>query len=301
MQTEKKAMSNLFRVPLLKTFHSNLCRLQQTKGLNTRHPVYGRFSPLAIWNVDQIPLSFIQAKRKSYNIKNSPCWVIGHGPSGTAKRSATLVLTLRAGGEQIVPPFLIFRGKGYLAPELLAELQNYDIPFCFNDKAWANEEACQDHLLFLHSIVKSQCPEFREHMLLLDGLSCQSTHSFIALALDLNILPVYLPPGCTHLVQPVDHRVAAFIKRCLHVLFKVEEELNYEEWQQYRENGSMKPQYQRKMFLMWIRSAWRELCTRQQNLLRQAFISTGCLITLDGKHAIKFLDIPNYDFEYPSA
>ena len=120
-QTEKKGMSNSFRVPLLKIFHESLCRIQQTMGLNPRDLIFGRFSPLTIFNTDQIPISFIQAKRRSYNTKNSSCWVIT--PSGTAKRSATLILTLRAGGPQIVPPFVLFRGKGCLEPKLLADLQ----------------------------------------------------------------------------------------------------------------------------------------------------------------------------------
>ena len=226
--------------------------------------------------------------------------MITHGPSGTAKRSATLILTLRAGGPQIVPPFVLFRGKGCLEPKLLADLQEHGIPYAFNEKAWANEEMCMEHLVFFHQTVKSCCPEVRETMLLLDGLSCQATNRFIELALDLNILPVYFPPNCTHLVQPVDHRVAAFIKKCLHSLFKVEE-LMYNEWMQYRENKTMNPQYQRNLILKWITSAWHELCTRQPTLLRHAFTSTGCLITLKGEHQIKFPDIDNYDFIYPSA
>lgn len=300
-QTEKKGMSNSFRVPLLKIFHENLCRIQQTHGVNPRDPVYGRFSPLTIWNTDQIPISFIQAKRRSYNPKNTPCWLITHGPSSTAKRSATLVLTLRAGGPQIIPPMLLFRGKGCLDSELLAELDEHGIAYAFNEKAWANEASCMEHLVFFHQLVKAKCPEFTEHMLLLDGLSCQATSAYIELALDLHILPVYFPPNCTHLVQPVDHRVAAFIKKCLASLFKKEEELMYELWQQYRDNGSMKPRYQRNMILKWIGCAWKELCTGQPILLQHAFTSTGCLITLKGEHNIRFPDIDNYDFTYPSV
>ena len=53
MQTEKKQMANELLIPILLAFHRELCILQQTRGLNPRDPVYGRFSPLAIWNVDQ--------------------------------------------------------------------------------------------------------------------------------------------------------------------------------------------------------------------------------------------------------
>jgi hypothetical protein len=158
---------------------------------------------------------------------------------------ATIILTLRAGGEQIVPPFLLFRGQGQLSPAVLAELDAEGIPYAFNEKAWANEEACLEHLRFFVKIVRANCPEYKEHLLLLDGLSAQATDGFMELALDLNILPVYFPPNCTHLVQPVDHRVAAWIKNAFHALYKTEEELRYDIWANYRDNGSMCPQYQR--------------------------------------------------------
>ena len=87
---------------------------------------------------------------------------------------ATLVLTLRGAGEQEVPPFILFKGEGYLAPDLLAQLDAEGIPYAFNQKAWANEDSCVQHLLFFNDIVKTR-PEFAEHMLLLDGLSSQAT------------------------------------------------------------------------------------------------------------------------------
>ena len=136
-------------------------------------------------------------------------------------------------------------------------------------------------------------------MLLLDGLSAQSTSRFIELALDLDIYPVYFPANCTHLVQPVDHHVAAFIKECYHKLYLVEEEINYDVWLSYRDNEGMSQQYLRKTILAWTLAAWNKLL-EQPVLLEQAFVSTGCLITLKGEHRIKFDTIPDYDFEYPT-
>ena len=299
MQTEKKGMANSLRIPLLQIFHENLCRLQQSMGHNPRHPIYGRFSPLAIWNIDQVPLSFTRAKRKSYNPKNTPCWVVNQGRSGLEKRMATLVLTLRAGGEQVVPPFVLFKGEGKIDRSLLDELDASGIPYLFNEKAWTNEEAAIEHLMYFNGIIKQKCPEFTEHMLLLDQLSSQSTMRFIELALDLNITPVFFPPNCTHLVQPVDHHIAAFMKQCYHTLYMEEEEIMYDDWQFYRENGCMCPQYLRKTLLEWTRYAWHQLLQKPV-LLRQAFVSTGCLITLRGEHAIKFQDIYDYHFDFPN-
>ena len=298
VQTEKKPVSNSLRVPLLQAFHRELCLLQQSLGLNERDPVYGRFSPKHTWNVDQIPCSFIKAKRRSLNPRGEPCWVLNQGPSGIAKRMMTIVLTLRGDGEQIVPPFMLFKGQGQLDPGVLAELDREGIPYAFNEKAWANEEACLEHLQFFNEIVKEKCPEAKEHLLLLDGLTAQSTSRFIELALDLNIIPLYFPPNSTHLVQPVDHRVAAWLKAAWHCLFKVEEEKRYEMWADYRNNGSMCPQYLRITALTWMRVIWEHLKLKE-DFLALAFTSTGCLITLKGQHKIKFPNIENYAFEYP--
>ena len=131
--------------------------------------------------------------------------------------------------------------------------------------------------------MQEKCPEIKEHLLLLDGLGSQSTAAFIELALDLNIYPMYFPPNCTHLVQPVDHRVAAWLKRAFHELYKSDEAENYDLWANFRENGSLCPQMLRCTLLTWMSASWKVLRGMESFLLR-AFVSTGCLITLKGQH-----------------
>lgn len=298
IQTEKKGMCNALRVPLLQAFHYELCVIQQGEGLNVRDPVFGRFSALCMWNTDQIPLYFIKSGRRSYNPISDACWVLNQG-SSLDKRMATLILTLRAEGEQIVKPFILFHGAGHLSAAFLAELNAYGIPYAFNEKAWANSDSCVDHLRYFHSVVSEKCPEFKEHLLFLDGLSSQSTSRFIELALDLNILPVYFPANCTHLVQPVDHRIAAWFKRQMHELYLVEEQLMHDLWANYRLNKTLNPQYLRRTMLNWTKFCWEAL-QQKPNFITRSFISTGCLITLKGEHAITFQDIDNYSFEYPT-
>ncbi len=111
-------------------------------------------------------------------------------------------------------------------------------------------------------------------------------------------MPVYFPPNCTHLVQPVDHRVAAWIKKAFHTLYLAEEDEMYEAWRDYRENGSLCPQALRLHVLNWMSVTWQQLITQHRGMIRQAFLSTGCLITLKGEHKIKYLDIKDYGFTY---
>jgi hypothetical protein len=298
VQTEKKPFSNALRNPVLQAFHTETCIIQQSEGLNPRDPVYGRFSPKCIWNIDQIPASLADAKRHSLNPRGEACWITNHGPSGIYKRVVTVILTLRADGEQIVPPFLLFRGKGKLSPAVLAELDAQGIPYAFQQKAWADGQTCIEHLQFFAKILKEKCPEYKEHMLYLDGLAAQATDRYIDLALDLNILPVYFPPNCMHLLQPVDHRVAAWFKRTWHGLYLVEEEDCYEKWQDFHNNGAMNTQYQRITMLKWTSILWQHL-KEMPDFLTRAFTSTGCLITLKGEHSIRFPNIEDYVFKYP--
>ena len=301
LQTEKKHMANAIRVPMLQTFHRELCILQQSRqDISKPCPEWGRFPPEAIWNVDQIPYSFVQTHRRSFNPKGEACWVRKNGQSGNDKRMATIIMTLRASGEQVVKPFILFRGKGHLSKKVLAELDAVGIPYGFNEKAWADGPACLAHLTYFHGELKKHCPQYPEHMLLMDGLTSQSTHTFIDFALDLNILPVYFPPNCTHLVQPVDHRVAAWFKKALQKLYLIEEEVMGDDWLRFRANKSMNTQYLRATTLKFINAAWGTLVTKT-NFLLDAFLSTGCLIPLSGNHQIKFKDIELYNFEYPKV
>jgi hypothetical protein len=298
VQTEKKPIANGLRIPVLQAFHREVCLIQQTQGLNERCPIYGRFSPKHVYNVDQFPFVFVSDTRKSLNPVGEACWILNQGTSSLSKRMCTVVLTLRGSGEQIVPPFVLFRGEGHLDPAVLAELDEQGIGYSFNAKAWADGESCIEHLKFLSKHVKENSPETKEILLFLDGLSAQATDAFIEFALDLNILPCYFPPNCTHLLQPVDHHIGAWFKQQYSRLYQIEETANYDKWQNYRNNGSMCPQYLRKTMLLWTKICWEELKT-MTDFLKSAFTSTGCLITLKGDHSIKFQDIFNYEFDYP--
>ena len=128
-QTEKKPVNNALRVPLLQSFHTELCLLQQEMGLNPRCPTFGKFAAKNIYNPDQIPGSFMKDRKKSLNPIGESCWILNQGPSGISKRIMTIVLTLRGEGEQIVPPFIIFRGMDWMLRCLLSlMMKEYRMP-----------------------------------------------------------------------------------------------------------------------------------------------------------------------------
>jgi hypothetical protein len=295
MQTEKKAISNATRIPMLQAFHHEIQHLQKTVGVNPRDPIYGRFAPEAMWNMDQVPFSFVRCHRRSYNLKGSYCWIKNQGPSGIDKRMCTIVLTLRAAGEQIVKPFVLFRGQGSLSKKLIQELDEWGIPYGFNEKAWSDGRTSCAYLRYFKGLVTQHAPEIKEHLLLLDNFSAQTTEDFVTLACDLDIIPAYFPPNCTHLVQPVDHHIAAWLKYMFGEFYKVEQELRNDEWTRYRTTKTLSVQARRYTMLQWMSSAWNRLKAMPEFIFK-SFVSTGCLLKLDGTHEIVFKDIPNYAF-----
>ena len=135
------------------------------------------------------------------------------GPSGLDKRQATLHPCIRAAGAQLAPCWIIFRGKGNISQherDFLNSLRN--VRWAFQPRAWADgvytlqwaEEFCD----MLHN----ECPG-EEHMLLLDELSSQMSNVIKNYLRSRGVLPVYIPGGCTDVLQPVDHHFGALLKK----------------------------------------------------------------------------------------
>src|SRR6185437_6791601 len=96
------------------------------------------------------------------------------------------------------------------------------IPFYFNRKGWADGEFCGLHLDFMHRVLHHHDPD-AEHLLWLDGLRAQTTAKMLKKGKSYNINISILPPNCTHLLQPIDHKIGAWCKRLIHELYKTEE------------------------------------------------------------------------------
>lgn len=169
-RTDKKPVSTLARIGPIRDFHQRVQEIQRS-GVQ-RSPQYGRFPPDYIWNCDQIPLPFCLNPKRSYNLKGIPCWVASRGPSGLDKRQASIQLTLRAAGEQLIPPCIIFRGEGQISEDEIHDLDSFShINWRFQKKAWADGKFCEWHLENMATILHTESPG--EHLLVLDNLSAQ--------------------------------------------------------------------------------------------------------------------------------
>jgi hypothetical protein len=286
LRTEKKCVSVLARVGQLQNFFQSIRTVQR---ISPAICEFGCFPPTHIWNTDQIPMPFSLNPNRSYNVRNTPCWIAVVGPSGLDKRQATVQLTIRADGAQVAPPLIIFRGGGCIRPEekdALNKLTN--IRWTFQNKAWADERICLEELERLAEAIKKHCPGL--HLLILDNLSSQRTLRYRERAAELGIFPLFTPAGCTDLVQPVDHHVGAWLKYAMKQFYKYDLAMNINCWRNFKHNKSLSASNRRVLLATWLSQAWTILSTKTE-FLRSAFDSCGVLIKLDGSHKIKIREL----------
>jgi hypothetical protein len=98
----------------------------------------------------------------------------------------------------------------------------------------------------------------------------------------------------TDLLQPVDHHVGAMMKKYIAALYKVEVELNYDEWRGYKANESLAAGRRRVYMAKWLARAWAFIQQDEnKTVLEQAFVST-VLVKLDGSHQLSYRGLPDY-------
>jgi hypothetical protein len=107
---------------------------------------------------------------------------------------------------------------------------------------------------------------------------------------------LYFPPNTTHLLQPVDHHVGAFMKT---FLAKRWQEQSEELQTLFRKDPTgwdvqRGVQVKRVSMLLWVKQAW-EMLQRRPKLLLHAFTSTGILFGQNGEHRIKINELRRYD------
>ena len=133
-KTNKKKLPLSERLPAIQAFHTWFIYSLQWSG-DERCEKYGRFPGWLMFHADQIPLPFVFDGLRSKNPRGEQCRLAQPG-DGLDKRQATVHLTIRAEGEQIVKPVLVFRGFGVKIPD--TELVQYpdNISVWWQPRAW---------------------------------------------------------------------------------------------------------------------------------------------------------------------
>jgi len=99
------------------------------------------------------------------------------------------------------------------------------------------------------------------------------------------------------LVQPVDHKVAALIKRQLQAEYVKALQTEFAQWRDYRTTASAisSSSARRVQMARWLNDTWKKIKVEQTHLLEQSFAQT-VLIKKDGSHTIQLPGVEKYDF-----
>ena len=262
--------------------------------------LFGRFAADQHWHVDSIPLSFSHPRKRSLNPIGTPCRINAMVSSSWSKRQATIHLTIRASGPQVVPPVLIVTGKGRSGtPEEMAHwIGLKHVLVYYQPKAWCDRHFQAWYLLNVFDKYIKESGDLREQLLCLDNLSSHKTPEVLELMAQLKITPHWLPTHCTDVAAPVDHHVGALLKVFIRRKYEtsLEDPDHFVLWREQDELESAHLSRSRRRMLMasWLDMAWDDMKVKSDFFLR-AFRSTGCLICLDGSNRIKMRGIPGME------
>ena len=290
-----KQKSSTEKTAIIQDFHQELRKAVQSK--RRRSPSFdkkwGRWLPTNRWNVDQVPLPFINEQATTYADKGSKAVWVAQPSSGLDKRQATLQLMIRAEGEQTVKPTVVFRGAGKVS---LAEAEEYDkrVHVLFQKNAWMDEAT---NMKWVNDVLIPGISDKRnENILFADNVSFQLLEGFHqACRKKANMIVYMLPANQTDKVQPIDQGEGYLMKKkigeCLDSW--LEDEKNPEEW-----NSTISAKKRRILLTKWVGEAWQDLNENYASTRRKFFLKTGCLMTADGTDDDKIMPqgIENYHF-----
>ena len=282
------------RVEAIKTFHRFLIlSLQQSEPQTD--PIYGRFSPLRMLHVDQVPLPFASSSGKTLNPRGAKsCRIAGVNTSGLEKRQATLQLWICAEeGRQYVKPTIIFRGSRGPRSKLPwpDEKTHYDglpnIRVSFQANAWADEIFCEKEIFQVAADLRDAGIE-GEVMIGMDNHSAQRTPAMLALYTELGMVPVFTSANCTDCISPVDHHIGRYIQQHMGKSYRDAVETNPGIWiasnaDEELEDPTCNGAKERRMLMAtWLSEAWTSLTTDHEHMIGAAFVKTGFKLAKDG-------------------
>ena len=232
-----------------------------------------RFGLHQIANVDQTPLPFSFSQGPTYETTNSSSVWVRSAQSGLDKCQCTVQLTIFADGKPRVKPLIIFRGKGKRIS--LKERVQYDkrVVVHFQENAWCDGPAME---YWLRNCWKTNVKE--ECLLVLDLHRAQKTDNINKIfSKECEITPVFVPAGCTGIIQPLDVAYNAPFKKKVENAAMAHMQDNLERYVQ----GTFTAGERRVLITKWVGNAWEEL-SKNENIAIRAFKKCGVSTAADG-------------------
>jgi hypothetical protein len=179
-KTNMRSESISDRLPRIRIFHSRLRHELNQKRLittNQHDSLWGQYPPKFRYNVDQIPLPFINDQKTTWARRgDKTVWIRQAGSGAFSKRQATIQLCCSPVDGPQPRVALIFRGKGVRISIEERAAYHPDVDVYFQPKAWA-DTAFYDQ--WIEQTLKPALKDIGGEVLLLcDNLSCQTSSEF---------------------------------------------------------------------------------------------------------------------------
>ena len=159
-------------------------------------------------------MPFSSPRKRSLNPIGTACKINSVLSAGLSKRQCSIHLTIRAWGKQIVPPVIIFKGKGLTQTdeEMIAWARLNHVLVYYQRRAWCDSSFFEWWILNVFNKYIRESGDLDEQLLMLDNLGAHMTENNMDLMISLGIVPFYLAKNCTDVAAPVDHHVGCYLK-----------------------------------------------------------------------------------------
>ena len=233
--------------------------------------------PIRRTRFDELPTEFQGTKHRDrvLSIAGEPVF-IAKAYDSADKRMASIICTICAGSEQIVPLGIILSGAGQVGADELAEYAMSPLKVYWQKKAWADTPLMLEWLEMFNESTQHIHEKYGFRILGTDQHGPRMTKLFTDRCAELGIVLVYGPASCTDVVAPVDHHVGVRLKEIIGRQYTSHLEANREKWTLNEDQeGHFSASDRRMLLTQWAEAAWEELKEKHTNLLLQAFRSTG--------------------------
>ena len=243
---------------------------------------YGQFQLWERFNVDQVPLPFVNGQVDTWEKRGEKRVAIAQPFAGLEKRQCTMQVIFGP-AQKLMRVSVIFRGKGKRISPLEKAAYHKNVDVFYQENAWADQKFCMEWAAgsYRKSLMRgrSQLPRERS-ILLMDNLHAQTTDEFKEyLAKHCNTLAWFFPANNTDEVQPVDAGLGRFLKCEVGKQLDqwLEQSDNLEKW----ETNALTASDRRVLITQWVGAAMDKVDNRPEYRFR-LFEKCGMAMTVDG-------------------
>jgi hypothetical protein len=296
----------------------------EAKGLTTC-PTWGVFPPHLRFNVDQVPLPFVNCCEETYdNVGATQVRINGLQP-GLFKRQATAQILFRAAAPPRPPASdkaacerfdahimrqpracIIFRGTGARISQREKDAYADGVDVLWQPKAWVDRPTALEWVdKSFRCVIEADraagvADKDTQYLLLQDNLDAQLQPAYVAKLAKLQTASRWLLAGKTDYLQPVDAGLGRQVK--LYMGEAMDEWLEHDDNLNKWEGNELSASDRRVLMTHWLGAAWAKAMGKPETV-RKYFEHTGALMTLDGDHGVSLFkfDGVSEPFEFLSA